>query len=320
MPEIRINENIRKYRKEMGIGQEALANALGVTIQAVSKWETSGSMPDIMLLPQIAEFFGVTLEELFYGREDNGPQLVVQPIETAKESSSEADTENVAPETESAAESDSETGEHQQATEEDHSYTWNDLSDLGKTIGSSISEQVRRFTEGVRENVSGLNLHFKLGNDRWAEENKVRSDLPDDQILRVVQFYGNEIVQADEVSVNHPIQLAVPDPDQQPRKVIIYGNADITGSVGGSVTADGSVQCGNVGGSVQSDGSVNCQSVGGNVTSDGNVQCSVVNGNVTTDGNITCGNVMGSVTADGNVSCGSVRGSVRCDGKVYMNS
>ena len=37
MPEIRINENIRKYRKEKGIGQEALANALGVTIQAVSK-------------------------------------------------------------------------------------------------------------------------------------------------------------------------------------------------------------------------------------------------------------------------------------------
>lgn len=37
MPEIKINENIRKYRKEMGIGQETLANALGVTIQAVSK-------------------------------------------------------------------------------------------------------------------------------------------------------------------------------------------------------------------------------------------------------------------------------------------
>ena len=54
MPAIKINENIRKFRKEKRIGQEALANALGVTIQAVSKWETSGSMPDITLLPQIA--------------------------------------------------------------------------------------------------------------------------------------------------------------------------------------------------------------------------------------------------------------------------
>ena len=319
MPEIRINENIRKYRKEKGIGQEALANALGVTIQAVSKWETSGSMPDIMLLPQIAEFFGITLEELFYGRQNDTSQLVVEPMENAHDKDKE-ESPVEEPSKTYFGQSDEQPGEQQETRHETRSYTWNDLSDLGKTIGSNISEQVRRFTEEVRENVSGRHFHINMGSDRWTAENKVRSDLPNDQILRVVQFYGNEIVQADEVSVNHPIQLAVPDPDQQPRKVIIYGNADITGSVGGSVTADGSVQCGNVGGSVQSDGSVNCQSVGGNVTSDGNVQCSVVNGNVTTDGNITCGNVMGSVTADGNVSCGSVRGSVRCDGKVYMNS
>ena len=319
MPAIKINENIRKYRKEMGIGQEALANALGVTIQAVSKWETSGSMPDITLLPQIAEFFGVTLEELFYGRKEDAPELIIEPMEKVHEEENEKSPVEEPSETYSG-QSDEQPGEQQETRRETRSYSWNDLSDLGKTIGSSISEQVRRFTEEVRENVSGRNFHINLGSDRWTAENKVRSDLPDDKILRVVQFYGNEMVQADEVCDSQPIRLVMPDTHQtQIHKVIIYGNAEITGAIGGSLSADGDVRCGNVGGSVQSDSDINCQSVGGSVTADGNVQCSNVGGSVTSDENVTCGNVMGNITADGNVTCASVRGSVRCDGKVYIN-
>ena len=69
MNEIKIGENIRALRKEKKIGQEALAGALGVTVQAVSKWETSGSMPDITLLPEIADYFGVFVDYII-GRED----------------------------------------------------------------------------------------------------------------------------------------------------------------------------------------------------------------------------------------------------------
>lgn len=318
MPAIKINENIRKFRKEKGIGQEALANALGVTIQAVSKWETSGSMPDITLLPQIAEFFGVTLEELFYGREDDAPQLVIEPMENVQDEEKEEPPVEEPSETYSG-QSDEQPGEQQGTRHETRSYSWNDLSDLGKTIGSSISEQVRKFTAEVKENISGMNLHLNH-QDGWTAENKVRSDLPNDQILRVVQFYGNEMVQADEVCGSQPIRLVMPDTHQtQIHKVIIYGNAEITGAIGGSLSADGDVRCGNVGGSVQSDSDINCQSVGGSVTADGNVQCSNVGGSVTSDENVTCGNVMGNITADGNVTCASVRGSVRCDGKVYIN-
>ena len=62
------SEIIAAYRKDLGLTQEGLAGQLGVTNQAVSKWESGQSCPDIALLPKIADLFGITLDELF-GRE-----------------------------------------------------------------------------------------------------------------------------------------------------------------------------------------------------------------------------------------------------------
>lgn len=63
-----IGTTIAALRKEQNMTQEALANALGVTNQAVSKWESDQSCPDISLLPSIAELFHVSIDSLF-GRE-----------------------------------------------------------------------------------------------------------------------------------------------------------------------------------------------------------------------------------------------------------
>lgn len=60
-----IGKKIRNLRLEKEVKQEELAEYLGVSIQAVSKWETEASVPDIALLPGIAVFFGVTIDELF---------------------------------------------------------------------------------------------------------------------------------------------------------------------------------------------------------------------------------------------------------------
>lgn len=60
-----IGKKIRSLRLEKEVKQEDLAEYLGVSIQAVSKWETEASTPDIALLPGIAVFFGVTIDELF---------------------------------------------------------------------------------------------------------------------------------------------------------------------------------------------------------------------------------------------------------------
>ena len=64
MNEWSIGGNIAALRKEKGITQEALAEIVGVTGQAVSKWESGGS-PDTPLLPVIADYFGVSVDRLF---------------------------------------------------------------------------------------------------------------------------------------------------------------------------------------------------------------------------------------------------------------
>ena len=62
---IRLGEKIKSLRKQKNISQEVFANYLGVSFQAVSKWENGNTMPDVLMIPAIASFFGVTTDELF---------------------------------------------------------------------------------------------------------------------------------------------------------------------------------------------------------------------------------------------------------------
>lgn len=63
-----IGSRISKYRKEKGMTQEELASRLGVSSQAVSKWENDLSCPDISLLPALCQALGVTSDELLTGK------------------------------------------------------------------------------------------------------------------------------------------------------------------------------------------------------------------------------------------------------------
>lgn len=59
-----MGKRISSSRKRMGMTQDALAEQLGVTAQAVSKWENDQSCPDITMLPKLAKIFGITTDEL----------------------------------------------------------------------------------------------------------------------------------------------------------------------------------------------------------------------------------------------------------------
>ena len=75
-----LGKEITKCRKKLGMTQEALAQTLGVTNQAVSKWELDQSCPDIQLLPQLADIFGITVDELF-GREAKKQEPVCADVD-----------------------------------------------------------------------------------------------------------------------------------------------------------------------------------------------------------------------------------------------
>ena len=63
-----LGRRIARLRLECGMTQERLAMKMGVTAQAVSKWENDLSAPDISLLPELARTLGVTVDELLEGR------------------------------------------------------------------------------------------------------------------------------------------------------------------------------------------------------------------------------------------------------------
>ena len=60
-----IGNRIKQLRYKASMTQEQLAEKLGLSAQAVSKWENAVAMPDITLLPEIAEIFGISIDELF---------------------------------------------------------------------------------------------------------------------------------------------------------------------------------------------------------------------------------------------------------------
>ncbi len=79
--ETKLAENIRLFRKQKGMTQEQLAEALGVTVGAVHKWETRLSTPELALIMELADFFDVSVDVLLgYRMKDNGLNSVLDRI------------------------------------------------------------------------------------------------------------------------------------------------------------------------------------------------------------------------------------------------
>ena len=92
--ELNLSENIREMRKARGITQTELAQSLSVTPQSVSRWETGQAYPDVVLLPRIAKYFDVTLDELMLGLESSLTIYRKEFIEASKAVHSENTLEN----------------------------------------------------------------------------------------------------------------------------------------------------------------------------------------------------------------------------------
>ena len=79
--QLNLSENIKRYRKEMGLTQEELAEAFGITIGAVSKWESGSTIPDIMTLIELADFFNISVDVLLgYSISSKSVNDIIQKI------------------------------------------------------------------------------------------------------------------------------------------------------------------------------------------------------------------------------------------------
>ena len=77
----RIAENIRSYRKQQGMTQEQLAEAMGVSVGSVYKWEAKASMPELRMLMELADFFDVSVDTLLgYQMKDNRLNAAVERL------------------------------------------------------------------------------------------------------------------------------------------------------------------------------------------------------------------------------------------------
>lgn len=85
-----LGKRIAENRKRLGLTQDQLAEKLGITAQAISKWENDLSCPDISMLPRLAEIFGTTTDALL-GRDTGSPvhtaEVVGEPEAPASDES-----------------------------------------------------------------------------------------------------------------------------------------------------------------------------------------------------------------------------------------
>ena len=80
-----LGKRIGMLRREKGMKQDELAEILGISPQAVSKWENDQTCPDIALLPKLAEILGVTVDELLSGKKELAPVVQLVPTEQRKD-------------------------------------------------------------------------------------------------------------------------------------------------------------------------------------------------------------------------------------------
>lgn len=80
----RFADNMKHLRESKNVSQEKMAQALNVSFQAVSKWETGKSLPDITMLPMISRYFGITIDALLM-TEQLDEKLLLEQYETEAE-------------------------------------------------------------------------------------------------------------------------------------------------------------------------------------------------------------------------------------------
>lgn len=262
---------IMRLRKEHGMTQEQLANALGITFQAVSKWENGISSPDISTLPLLADLFEVSIDQLLGRRElefssplpEEEPELPEEPQEGPEEPG-EAGEVLPAP----VAADRQETGRD--------TLPWPDDETFYAVLYHG--HQLLGYLSGDAE-LAPAKKHFKFTYE--GEAQNVYSDFS-------VEISGDV---AGNVSAGEKLSCGDVGGSAE------AGTSVECGDVDGDVHAGTFVECGDVDGHVFAGSNVSCSDVDGNVKAGGSVRCGDVSGSVVSGGSVSCDDVSGSVVS-----------------------
>jgi len=254
--QINISNNIKKYRRENELSQEALAERLGITSQAVSKWECMQSIPDIESIVALCELFSISMDKLVL---DKDSEVIVKEVIIEKES--------------------------EDTREEKH---YNRQGFLNKVYFDALPDdgdlRVLQFKGRrlLRENDYDPKIHIPLSIDNRLFPEKTVN----------VHIVGSADIEGDiSGSVNAGDSVSCGTVGASVRA----GDSVNCGNIGASVHAGDSVNCGNVGASVTAGDSVNCGNVGNSVSAGDNVRCGDVNTITKCGGDIHCKNVTGTI-------------------------
>lgn len=279
---------IAYYRKQRNLTQEELASQFDISNQAVSKWETGQSYPDVELLPKIADFFEISLDELF-GRE-------FAPKESDGTVSKETQSNEM-------------TGVVVGVAQEDAPISLPG----GVTLPEPVILPVPEYREEYRDSETLYAVLYQGQRLVHEEEIKKRfghivnklSFSYEGPALNVQSVFSVvcDSVQGDVIAGGYVECDCV-------EQSVTAGGYVACGDVGQGVIAGGYAQCGDVGGKLAAGGYVACGDVGESVAAGGHIECGDVGCNVQAGGNVECGDVGGNVSAEGNVECGDVGGSV----------
>lgn len=294
---------IAYYRKAKNLTQEELASQFDISNQAVSKWETGQSYPDVELLPRIADFFEISLDELF-GREFV-QKSAAEVADEAMQNNEAGDfiEQAVLPVPVTLPEVVTLPVPEYRDTYEDNETLYAVLYQGSRLVHEEeIKTRFGRITSKLNFNYDGpaLNVYsvFSVTCDNVQGDVTAGSYVECDRVAGKVTAGGYVECDSVEGSVTAGGYVECDNVGQG----VIAGGYAVCGDVGGKLAAGGYVECGDVDDSVAAGGHIECGDVGCNVQAGGNVDCGNVGGNVSADGDVDCGNVSGSVTAGGKVS------------------
>ena len=314
MGQIYFGQRIAALRKASGMTQEALAQRLGITNQAVSKWESDQCCPDIMQLPALADIFEISLDSLF-GREalPQSPEPVTVIGELPWEDNDDL---------------------HAVCFVGHQLVRYQDIPSVGgKRERFSYSFSCLGFDKAGARGNEPVQLHFsgKVGNiysdySVYCSESTVGGNVQAGDGVICTEV-GGEVRAGDSVTCVG-VRGNVIAGDGVSCTGDIGGNAQAgedlrcEGAIGGNASAGGDLECGgSIGGRVQAGGDVECRgSIQGDLRCDGDVSCSGdITGNVTASGDVDCtGSIGGNASASGDIRCGQIQGSASARGDINI--